>query len=124
MTPAGALIARLGGRWHGFYGTTRCPAHDDRAPSLTIRDGDRGVLLKCHAGCDPGAIIAALTRQRLWPVAAAPRSNGARPRGASPDVVRAIWRSCRPITATPAERYLRNRGIGASCRRAFAITSA
>ena len=31
----------------------KCPAHDDRNPSLSIREGDGGkVLLKCHAGCD------------------------------------------------------------------------
>lgn len=31
--------------------TARCPAHDDRSPSLSIREvGDR-VLLHCHAGC-------------------------------------------------------------------------
>ena len=29
----------------------RCPSHDDRSPSLSVREGDRGVLLKCWAGC-------------------------------------------------------------------------
>jgi hypothetical protein len=38
------------------YGTDRylcrCPAHDDRHPSLSIRiTNDGTVLLKCHAGC-------------------------------------------------------------------------
>lgn len=33
--------------WQGF-----CPAHDDTNPSLTITKGHRGVLLKCHSGCD------------------------------------------------------------------------
>ncbi len=28
-----------------------CPAHNDRNPSLSIRDGDEGVVLYCHAGC-------------------------------------------------------------------------
>jgi hypothetical protein len=37
-----------------------CPAHQDRSPSLTIRDGHRGVLIKCWAGCDIAAIAAAL----------------------------------------------------------------
>jgi len=32
---------------------TRCPSHDDREPSLSIRDGDdRKVLVHCHAGCE------------------------------------------------------------------------
>ena len=30
----------------------RCPAHDDRNPSLSIAEGDDGkTLLNCHAGC-------------------------------------------------------------------------
>ena len=28
---AESLTKALGGRWHGSYGTARCPAHDDRA---------------------------------------------------------------------------------------------
>ena len=35
---AQAIIQALGGRWHGTYGTARCPAHDDRTPSLKVRD--------------------------------------------------------------------------------------
>lgn len=39
----------------------RCPAHDDRHPSLAISEGDDGrVLLHCHAGCETAAILAAL----------------------------------------------------------------
>ena len=47
---------RVGENWH-----TRCPAHDDQHPSLSIREGDDGrVLLHCHAGCETDAILAAL----------------------------------------------------------------
>jgi len=28
-----------------------CPAHPDKAPSLQITEGDKGLLLKCWAGC-------------------------------------------------------------------------
>jgi hypothetical protein len=39
----------------------RCPAHDDRLPSLSIREGRGGrTVLHCHAGCDAGAIVLAL----------------------------------------------------------------
>jgi len=39
----------------------KCPAHDDHEPSLSIRDGEDGcILLKCHAGCPPEAIVSAL----------------------------------------------------------------
>jgi hypothetical protein len=34
------------GRW-----SARCPAHDDRSPSLSITEGERGLLLKCWSGC-------------------------------------------------------------------------
>jgi hypothetical protein len=30
--------------WHGSYGTARRPAHDDRNPSLSVRDGNTGPL--------------------------------------------------------------------------------
>jgi hypothetical protein len=43
------------GRWKA-----RCPAHDDRSPSLSIREGDDGrVLVHCHAGCATAAILEA-----------------------------------------------------------------
>lgn len=38
----------------------RCPAHDDRRASLTFADGDRGVIVKCHASCTVDAIAKAL----------------------------------------------------------------
>ena len=34
------------GKW-----SAKCPAHADKSPSLTIAEGDRGLLLKCWAGC-------------------------------------------------------------------------
>lgn len=47
-----------------------CPAHDDRDPSLSIREADDGkVLLHCWAGCDTESIAAAigLTIRDLFP---------------------------------------------------------
>lgn len=41
--------------------SARCPAHDDRRPSLSISEGDGGrALVHCHAGCDIGAICEAI----------------------------------------------------------------
>ena len=38
----------------------KCPAHDDKSPSLSIRDlGDR-VLIHCFAGCEPDEIMDAV----------------------------------------------------------------
>ena len=41
-----AVRARGSGRWEA-----RCPAHDDHRPSLSIHEGESGVLLRCRAGC-------------------------------------------------------------------------
>jgi len=39
----------------------RCPAHDDRTPSLSVRPGKaQGVAIKCFAGCTRDAVLAAL----------------------------------------------------------------
>lgn len=37
-----------------------CPAHDDRNPSLAIKDADGKVLLKCMAGCTASDILGSL----------------------------------------------------------------
>ena len=59
--------------------SARCPAHDDRHASLSIRLGDQHhVLVKCHAGCTTEAIVAAigLAMADLFPEG----ERGARPR--------------------------------------------
>ena len=60
-------IARaLGGRKAGQGWMARCPAHDDREPSLSIREADGKVLVRCHAGCEQRDVIAALKKRGLW----------------------------------------------------------
>lgn len=57
------LLSRLGGvrrtgqgRW-----VARCPVHDDKHPSLSIRELDNSqVLLHCFAECDVESILAAV----------------------------------------------------------------
>jgi 5S rRNA maturation endonuclease (ribonuclease M5) len=43
-----------------------CPAHEDRNPSLSIREIDGKVLLHCHAGCSQRDVIEALKGRGLW----------------------------------------------------------
>lgn len=45
----------------GWY-SAKCPGHPDREASLSLRPGTKGatVVLKCHAGCTPEAIVTAL----------------------------------------------------------------
>jgi len=55
------LLARLKGvRRSGSGWIARCPAHGDRAPSLSVAEGEKGVVIHCHAGCETGAVMAAL----------------------------------------------------------------
>ena len=61
------LTRALDGRWYGSYGQARCPAHDDRNPSLTVRDGEDGkVLVFCNAGCSQYDVVVALKDRNLW----------------------------------------------------------
>jgi putative DNA primase/helicase len=63
-----AEIARhLHGRKSRDSWLASCPAHDDRNPSLSLRDGDCKLLVHCHAGCEQQAVIAALRARGLWP---------------------------------------------------------
>lgn len=52
----------------------RCPAHDDRTPSLSISEGSDGkALVRCHAECRMESIVAALS---LKPADLFPKNNG------------------------------------------------
>lgn len=45
---------------HGKY-VARCPAHDDKSPSLAIKDCDDGrILLHCFAGCEVEDVLASI----------------------------------------------------------------
>jgi DNA primase len=53
MTPIEKVLSRLPGhRTTGDGFKACCPSHEDRNPSLSIREADDGtVLLKCFGGC-------------------------------------------------------------------------
>jgi len=59
-----------------------CPAHEDHRPSLSVSEKHGKVLVKCHAGCDQGAVIEALKARNLWS-----SSNGDRPQAVKPRIV-------------------------------------
>ena len=63
-------IARAldGSKPSGDGWAARCPVHEDKRASLTLRDGDRGVLGKCHAGCERSVVIDELKARGLWRV--------------------------------------------------------
>jgi hypothetical protein len=66
MDPLDAFLAAVpdGGRKVGGQYLMRCPAHDDRRPSLGVRELDDGSLLvRCYAGCATDDVLAALDLQ-------------------------------------------------------------
>ncbi|MAN55806.1 MAG: virulence-associated protein E [Paracoccus sp.] len=119
-------IARaLGGHKVGQGWTARCPAHDDREPSLSIRDADGRVLMRCHAGCDQRDVIAALKARGLWDGKAHSSLRKSRHRKVSPPrpdpdqtersaVALSIGQSTIPADGTPVEAYLASRGLTCS----------
>ena len=59
MTPVENLLQRLekvkgrNGSW-----TARCPAHNDKGPSLAVRETEDGrVLVHCFAGCETVSVL-------------------------------------------------------------------
>jgi hypothetical protein len=117
------LVQRLGGRWNGGSGTVRCPAHDDRTPSLSISDGEDRVLVHCFAGCPQASVIEALQHRGLWPkheprqvgqkghVTAKPKRERSEAYAEHQERALDVWRTSQPIEGTPAETYLRSRGL-------------
>ena len=62
MTPLARFIERLDSQQPNGDGCkARCPAHEDRNPSLLVRADDQGVVqFKCLAGCDHKSVLDAL----------------------------------------------------------------
>lgn len=120
------LIAKaLGGRKTGSGWMARCPAHDDRRPSLSITTGKDGkVLFRCYAGCDQARVIDVLRARGLWE----PRDRHAGRRRACKlrqssdlvperddakrtDTALRIWQTSAPAPGTLVETYLQSRGL-------------
>ena len=121
---AETIAKALGGRKAGSSWSARCPAHDDRTPSLSLRDtGDGKVLIRCHAGCDQDEVIAHLKANGLW------TQNGPRlfrhaasrhvTKPTEPDrddikrteTALSIWQASKPTGGTLIETYLGSRGL-------------
>ena len=66
MTPTERILSALADRncdpkRNGTGWSARCPAHEDRRPSLSVTEGDDGrALVRCHAGCTVDAICEAI----------------------------------------------------------------
>jgi CHC2 zinc finger len=63
---ADAIVRGLQAKRSGSTWMAKCPAHDDRNPSLAIRESQGKILLHCHAGCKQRDVIEALKARGLW----------------------------------------------------------
>jgi hypothetical protein len=115
---AHALTARPQRTRHGWL--AQCPAHPDRTPSLSLRDGENGCLLvRCFAGCPQEAVIDALRELDLWP---GHDGSGARAHSSLGPLVEPeakdksvseirgavyYWDTARPLADSLGEAYLR-----------------
>lgn len=128
MPSARAIVQALGGRWTGSHGMCRCPAHEDRTPSLSVSQEHDRILVHCFTGCSQDAVLAALKAKGLWELRLDPtvpsetaeerkarREREERERAEENEAraadARSIWNAAKPIAGTLAETYLRNRGI-------------
>ncbi len=63
---ADSIARALKARRSGTGWMAKCPAHDDKNPSLSIREVDGKVLLHCHAGCAQRDVIDTLKSSGVW----------------------------------------------------------
>jgi len=122
---AAEIADALGGRYRsGAWWRCRCPVHASSGPTLALRDGDRGLIVKCWAGCHPRDVLVELRRRDLLNANAGdtakppdPAAERRRHEAEAADRQRRInlagdmWRSAIPASGTLVERYLRSRGI-------------
>lgn len=111
-------LQRAGREW-----VACCPIHADKSPSFTIYAGDQ----RWHCfGCGQGGDVLDLVQKMHHvglreaadmlgggnlPIVAMPKAAPVVDDRDTIGEALAIWRAAGPITGTPAETYLRNRGI-------------
>ena len=120
MWRAEAVVEALGGEWHGSSGLAPCPVCQPQRRTdqrgLSVGVGRNGTLLYCHkSGCSFKYLRTALEQIGFKPsdaddlqqVDAERKANVREQQGRA----RKLWERAVPITGSPAERYLRARGI-------------
>jgi putative DNA primase/helicase len=134
---AASIAKALGGHPCGAGGyLVRCPVRShgrgggDRRPSLSIRDGDRAFLVRCHAGCDARDVLDELRRRGILDDDSGGRREHPRRLEAQIQATRAsaiasavsidkqrttrtlvLWNEAGAPTGTIVEEYLASRGL-------------
>ena len=123
MSEAAEVTVALGAAHRsGQWWRCLCPVHGSRtgrSATLALRDGERGLIVKCWAGCDPRDVLAELRRRGLLqnyhhdasPTPVTVRGND------RPDIAKRIaaaqriWNAARDARGSPVASYLAGRGI-------------
>jgi hypothetical protein len=88
-----------------------CPAHDDTSPSLSLRDGDRGLIVHCFAGCEARDVYQAIREKGFdgerEDTTRKPAKDSSEYRRKQADKAGWYWSRSKTIIGTIAERYLR-----------------
>jgi len=111
---AADLAHALGGKRAGRQWVARCPAHDDKTPSLIIFDGKEQVQVRCLAGCTPTEIIKVLAATGRW--VCETQGNNTHPQDdaeakRNSELALAIWNEGVDPHGTMAEVYLWGRDL-------------
>ncbi|MEK7217176.1 MAG: VapE domain-containing protein, partial [Chloroflexota bacterium] len=79
-----------GARKSGDGWTAKCPSHEDARASLSFRDADDKILLKCHAGCATEEIVSALDLRMTDLFTDAPTPSNGHPSRPAPSSRRVV----------------------------------
>jgi hypothetical protein len=103
------LVGALGGNWSGYSAMCCCPAHSDATPSLSLRQGDRAILVHCFAGCDSADVLRALKAVvpgKSYAFRSAPDRTFN-----STEIACGLWAQARSVAGTWGEAYCDYRAI-------------
>ena len=120
LASAHAVAQLLGGRREGRGYLCHCPVathgkqRGDRRPSLSVNDGDKGVVVHCFAGCASRDIIAAINAMdanACAEITDRPPLNDKPALKTTSAYARRLWQSTVPVPGTIAEGFLAERGL-------------
>lgn len=114
-TRARQIVKALGGHWSRKSGMCRCPAHDDKTPSLSVGVAQSAILFHCFAGCTSEEVLAGFKRHGIRPrdlfdgkgSVVVPAAKPFRP---DANALR-LWHQTVPLVRTLGDQYLTKRSI-------------